>query len=182
MYEYIDDKDILVACSKLGLTEGDVGIVRLKQKDLAHVRAVGTNGNRSIMFSVALALLLQGAISPDDFIKDAENLDRETANSFLALARQLRGDSKPSKQRYATDNGGSGYGWQEKSSSGKRKWDNGDDYEDYGDYYGSARDGWKSWSYSGAQTKKRNAGKQSKQVPNEKSLDKQLEEYMGDSD
>merc|ERR1719491_1964395 len=44
---------------KLGLSSDDLGIVRLKAKELQHVKAVGTTGKRSVMLAVVVALALE---------------------------------------------------------------------------------------------------------------------------
>lgn len=59
LYEYVDDDRVIKEARKLGLTEDELGIVRLKAKELRHVKAVGTTGKRSVMLAVVVALALE---------------------------------------------------------------------------------------------------------------------------
>lgn len=59
LFEYIEDERIVAEGRRLGLTEDEMSIVRLKSKSLRHVKAVGTTGKRSVMLAVVVALALE---------------------------------------------------------------------------------------------------------------------------
>lgn len=59
LYEYFEDGDILAECCRLGLKGEDLSLVRLRDNDLKHVKAVGTTGKRSVMLAIVVALALE---------------------------------------------------------------------------------------------------------------------------
>lgn len=90
LYEYCSDKEIFSACKlQLGLTEQDMGLVRLKRPDLKSVKAVGTNGKRSIMLSVVVSLVLREVVSAELLIREVAQYDKKLELPFQDLIRSV---------------------------------------------------------------------------------------------
>lgn len=178
LYEYCDDREILTECRRMGLEDQEVGIVRLRREELRGVRAVGTCGKRSIMLSLVVALAMSGNVQLEAFLRQVGEYDDELERPLRELLRR------------AMPNGG---GWNSSESGQGGDGGDGGDGSDSG-YRGNkrkrgwGREGGSSWSQKGytwsqpsnPAGKKRGGSKQQQPSTNEKSLDKQLEDYWGD--
>lgn len=89
LYEYCDDRDILRECRRLGLRDDELAIVCVRQRELRHVKAVGTSGKRSVMLAVVVALALQHGFDLKAMCRElrAYRLDER---DFLALIERRR--------------------------------------------------------------------------------------------
>merc|ERR1719210_1045040 len=85
LYEYCEDDDIFSECRRLGFTGDELSIVRLKQRDLRHVKAVGTTGKRSVMLSVVVALALEDGGALGELWRELRDYNLDTA--FVGLLR-----------------------------------------------------------------------------------------------
>jgi len=176
LYEYCSDRDILNQCRRLGLSDQDVGIVRLKREDLKGVKAVGTCGKRSIMLSLVVAVVLHDKVQLSVLTKEVAEYDSQLEGPFRALVRSaMRSAGRPVQEEKEEEESWGSWvdGRWNGSWSGKRKWAQ----EDHGWSHGGYK-----WSQpSNQSSKKRGGGKHHHTVDtSEKSLDKQLEEYWGE--
>merc|ERR1719221_863226 len=85
LYEYCEDDDIFSECQRLGFTDDEMSVVRLKQRDLRHVKAVGTTGKRSVMLSVVVALALEDGGALGELWRELRDYNLDTA--FVELLR-----------------------------------------------------------------------------------------------
>eukprot|EP00747_Dinoflagellata_sp_TGD_P197320 gnl/TRDRNA2_/TRDRNA2_68549_c0_seq1.p1 gnl/TRDRNA2_/TRDRNA2_68549_c0~~gnl/TRDRNA2_/TRDRNA2_68549_c0_seq1.p1 ORF type:complete len:517 (+),score=82.82 gnl/TRDRNA2_/TRDRNA2_68549_c0_seq1:86-1636(+) len=116
LFEYTHDKEIVAACRDLGMSKEEMGIVRVKQRDLQDVKAVGREGKRSNMMALVLALVFQEKIDIDVFMQDLRTYGMDLDKQLLALLKRFRPTSK-SKQ-----SGSSGRGSDRKSDKSDNGW------------------------------------------------------------
>lgn len=108
LYEYCDDEKVIAEGKKLGLSEDELSIVRLKAKELRHVKAVGTTGKRSVMLAVVVELR-------------SYKLDK----AFIGL---LESGQQSVVKKHLTNGGDCDSSW---SSGWGAHWDKGEDWSKY---------------------------------------------------
>lgn len=97
LYEYIDDKRIELELRDSGLTAYDFMAARLKSRP--DIVAVGTNGKRSIMLALTVALALRDNAASANLKKDIMATDRTILEPLgkLLKAAHTRCSGKPEK-------------------------------------------------------------------------------------
>jgi len=74
LYEYFQDREIASACVReLGLSKDELSIARLKTRH--DILVVGTNGKRSVMIALCIALALRDAAAAQSIDKDIRDTD-----------------------------------------------------------------------------------------------------------
>lgn len=90
-FVYDSDKSIMDACTgQLGLTPHEIGLVRLRRDDLAHIKAVGTSGKRSMMLAAMLAFAIDSKDGLAWMQKDVVATSPQLGKSFDKLVRTAR--------------------------------------------------------------------------------------------
>lgn len=89
-FEYCEDRDCMNACRALGLNDQEIGLVQFKRKDLSHVKAVGTQGKRSMILAAVVALVLHNDVQCDDLQTELWEYDRSLYKPFDDLIRYAK--------------------------------------------------------------------------------------------
>jgi len=90
-FAYDDDKKVLAECQEtLGLSEHEAGIVRLRRDDLKHIKAVGTNGKRSIMLAAVVAYGIHSEDGLASFESQIQPFSPCLWQAFLRLIENAR--------------------------------------------------------------------------------------------
>lgn len=60
LYEFVEDRDVIKKFTReLNLSADEMSIVRIKDPEFQDVMAIGTNGKRSVMLAIVIAILLR---------------------------------------------------------------------------------------------------------------------------
>jgi len=177
LYEYVEDRAIIKECSSaLNLSYEEMSIARLK----AHpeIIAVGTNGKRSVMLALCLALALEDEACGEDLSRDIKVSDDSLLEPLGDVLRNAyaRYEIKPGKgggkgqKRGASRDDGDSYGY-DRSSSRKRQSDEDYDYRGRGSGLRSRSRGRRRGGLKAAKKPKYDSSAKASQ------LDRALEDY-----
>lgn len=139
-FVYDEDPRIMAACSRdLGLSPHEMGVVRMKEEEVRHIKAVGVSGKRSMMLAVFVAHCLHDPEALDRIFDDVQSYNRQLAAAVdevmrgarrltrgvrgLGRSRREREDREEPKRRQV-DNGPARY-WRSGGDADGGDWDRG---------------------------------------------------------